>query len=223
MGFSPLCDFNLPENGVAVALSHSPLGGGHLGIIFNETGGRLRLLELRWHRDLTVTDLPVNNCWIATSVDIPPVAAKQVVAKVRAISRKLPKINYGIDFIAARGSFQGTVYSAPKGSNGLTCSSFVLEVFRTAVVPMIQEETWQASEANVEWGNSVCDYLERTHVDEKHVQAVRSDVKGLRLIPYELAAAASLPKEQRPINYNGVQPLALQAKADLNRICKISV
>ncbi|WP_156320517.1 hypothetical protein [Pseudomonas lini] len=221
MGFSPLCDFNLPENGVAVALSHSPLGGGHLGIVFNETGGRLRLLELRWHLDLMVTDLPVESCWIVTSVDIPPTASKQVVAKIRAISRKLPKINYGIDFIAAKGSFQGTVYSAPKGSNGLTCSSFVLEVFRTATIPMIQEDTWCTSEANVSWGNSVCDYLERTHVEAKHVQAVRSDIKGLRLIPFELAAAASLPKEQRPINYDTIQSFALQAQADLNRICQI--
>lgn len=214
-------DVVLGEHEIALALFHSDLGGGHLGIVFNEKGNRLKLLELGWHHKLFVKDLPLPKCGIAIPIALPPAASKGVVAVVRAISRKLPKISYGIDFIASKGSFAGSVYSAPRGSAGLTCASFVLEVLRTAGVPMILEETWRESDLNRDWGNEVVRILEEHGADHKHVAAVRQGINGLRLIPFELAAAATLPLNERPAAFESVQEIAAELRNQLTRICPL--
>ncbi|WP_110946540.1 hypothetical protein [Pseudomonas bohemica] len=134
MAFGNVNNVALSEHEIAIALFHSDLGGGHLGIIFNEKGNELKVMELGWHHTFYVSDIPHRKCGIAIPLALPPKAGKSVVAVVRAISRKKPKISYGIDFIASKGSFVGSVYSPPKGSDGLTCSSFVLEVLRSAAV-----------------------------------------------------------------------------------------
>lgn len=209
----------LNEHGIAIGLSHGGLGGGHVGIFFNEKGEQPRLLHLLWHQRLKVDSLPVEGCWLTSLVDVPPVASKQVVAQIRAISRKLPKINYGIDFIASKGSFQGSVYTAPKGSNGLTCASFVLEVLSAGAIPLIQESTWRPSDANKAWGEEVCRRLLENTGDAKHVDAVSKSFNDLRLVPFELAAAAALPQAQRPVDFDTIQPLANAAKNVLEACC----
>lgn len=222
MVFGSVNDVVLPEHGIALALFHSDLGGGHLGILFNEKGNTLRLLELGWHHKLLVSDLPLLKCGIAIPLALPPSAGKGVVAVVRAISRKLPKISYGIDFIASKGSFNGSVYLPPKGSNGLTCASFVLEVMRTAAVLLIHEESWEPSSSNAEWAAEVVKLLREYGADDKHIEAVEKGMSRLRLIPFELAAAATLPVEQRPATYNAVQQIAGELRNHLNRICPLT-
>jgi hypothetical protein len=221
MVFGSVNEVVLPEHGIALALFHSDLGGGHLAILFNEKGNKLRMMELGWHHKLFVSDLPSPKCGVAIPLALPPAAGKGVVAVVRAISRKLPKISYGIDFIASKGSFSGSVYSPPKGSNGLTCASFVLEVMRSAAVLLIHEETWEPSASNAEWAAEVVKLLREHGAEEKHIEAVEKGMSDLRLIPFELAAAASLPVEQRPAKYTAVQQIAGELRNHLNRICPL--
>jgi hypothetical protein len=219
MAFGTVNNVVLSEDEIALALFHSTLGGGHLGIIFNEKGNQLKVMELGWHHTFYVSDIPHRSCGIAIPLTLPPKAGKSVVATVRAVSRKKPKISYGIDFIASKGSFVGSVYTPPKGSDGLTCSSFVLEVLRSAAVPLIQEQTWTASDANREWAATVISFLRDSGADAKHVDAVERGVSGLRLVPFELAAAASMPLEQRPASYSDVQAIAGELRNQLNTAC----
>jgi hypothetical protein len=221
MVYGSVNDVVLPEHGIALALFHSDLGGGHLGVLFNEKGNKLRLMELGWHHKLFVSDLPRPKCGIAIPLALPPAASKGVLAVVRAISRKLPKISYGIDFIASKGSFNGSVYSPPRGSNGLTCASFVLEVMRSAAVLLIHEESWEPSPSNTEWATEVVKLLREHGAEEKHIEAVEKGMSNLRLIPFELAAAATLPVEQRPASYTAVQQIAGELRNHLDRVCPL--
>lgn len=219
MVFGTVDNVVLSENEIALALFHSELGGGHLGIIFNEKGNELKVMELGWHHTFYVSDIPHRSCGIAIPLALPPKAGKSVVAVVRAVSRKKPKISYGIDFIASKGSFVGSVYSPPKGSDGLTCASFVLEVLRSAAVPLIHEDTWTDSEANRVWAADVIKRLKASGAGDKHVAAVEKGVTGLRLVPFELAAAATLPPDQRPASYADVQEAAGELRIQLNKAC----
>jgi hypothetical protein len=159
-------------------------------------------------------------CWICTTLLLPPSASKQLVAFVRAISKKRPQINYGIGAIAAKGSFSANgSYSPPKGSDGLTCATFVVEVFRAVAIPLMDYSSWPAGTANVSWGNSVCTELQRTGAEADHVDAVRKNIGGLRVRPYEVVGAAMLSPNQRPASYTDVQPGATSADTALNAIC----
>ncbi|MDE3186535.1 MAG: hypothetical protein KGM96_03290 [Acidobacteriota bacterium] len=209
-----------PEQ-VAIAVSHSPMGAGHIGIGFHAAKSGPQVLHLAWHRKLEVDDVPaeLKQCWAAEPFDMPHLAAKQLVAFVRAVAKRGATINYAIDFIASKGSFDpnGT-YRPPKGSSGLTCASFVLEVFRGGSIPLVQIDTWREDPANVSWGNAVCDWLARD-ADPDHVAAVRKSVRGLRLRPFEVAGACRLTKTARPASFDAVQGPAAQIEAELPKIC----
>lgn len=221
MAFSPLGGIPFNKDQVAVAVAHSRFGGGHSGIAFHSAKLGPQVLHLAWHQKLEVDPLPGplgNVCWVAAPLPTPPSASKQVVAIVRTVAARLPKINYGTDFISARGSFAADgSYKPPKGSTGLTCASFVIEVLRASKISVVQEATWQSDERNVRWANSVCDYLANT--DPEHAEAVRKNINGLRIIPFEVAGAAASGPASWPVDYVTAQQLAQPVLAVLCALC----
>lgn len=222
MSFAPLVPVQFSVDQVAVALSHSPLGGGHLGLAFYDKDKVPHLLHLAWHTDLRLDKIPddIRSCWIATILDLPPAASRAVVAFVRSIAKRRPLIKYGINVIAAKDSFAKQSYKPPKGSDGLTCASFVYALLRGARINLVKIETWEESEKNREWGRTVCDSLEKT--DPDHAALVRKNINGLRLRPYELAGAAGLKPKELPLDFKSAQPLADSAEAVLNQHCPVT-
>jgi hypothetical protein len=207
---------------IAVAVAHSHLGGGHIGLAFHSAKSGPCVLHLAWHKVLKADQIPqqLHACWAAFVPPLPKLASKQVVAFVRTVAARGAQINYGIDFISAQGSFlENGTYRPPRGSTGLTCASFVVEVLRSASIKLVKEETWQANPANEEWGNEVCYLLHTTGADADHVEAVRSTVNGLRLRPFEVAGAASLSEKHRPAAFEEVQGPAKVVAENLPVIC----
>lgn len=222
MAFERLLDASFTRDQIAIAVSHSPLGGGHIGIAFHSAKDGPQVTHLAWHRQLTVDNIPddISRCWICVTFQLSPMASKAAVAVMRSVSKKKPLINYGIGAVAAKGSFTGNgVYRAPKGSDGLTCATFVVEILRNAGIPILKYETWEESPENVAWGEKVCRDLENDGVPEDHIAAVRSNVGKLRVRPYEVAAAAMLPPRQRPAEFAAVQTGATAVEVALSEQC----
>ncbi|WP_322061985.1 hypothetical protein [Paraburkholderia sp. J63] len=222
MAFDRLQNASFTRDQIAVALTHSSLGGGHLGVAFHSAKDGVQLTHLAWHQQLKVDNVPseITQCWICTTVELPPLASKAAVAVMRSVSKKKPLINYGIGAVAAKGSFTGNgVYRAPKGSDGLTCATFVVEILRNAGIPLVKYETWKDNPENVAWGEAVCNALKKDGVPDEHVDAVRKNVGKLRLRPYEAVGAAMLPAKQRPADYEAAQPGATAAEAALVEQC----
>jgi hypothetical protein len=208
---------------VAVAISHSDMGAGHIGIGFHSVKEGPQVLHLAWHRRLVIDRIPdeLKQCWASEPYNLPHSTAKQVVAYVRTVAKRGASINYAVDFISSKGSFDANgTYTPPKGSHGLTCASFVLEVFRGAKIPLIQSETWRHETANLEWGEKVCAQLEADDaVDQRHVDAVRKSLNGIRLRPFELAGTFRLPPKELPASFDAAQGPAAEVEAELNNIC----
>lgn len=189
---------------LAIGFSYGGLGGGHIGIAFHSAKDGAKLLHLCAHLRLQTDDFPPSTpeCWVATVVELPASASKQFVAIIRAISKRLPKINYGINFLAAPGSFnaQGH-YKAPKGSDGLTCATFVSTIFRDLRFPLIVETTWKPDPKNIKWGEDVYSWLLDSKADPDHLEAVKRNIIGLRIRPDEVAAAADILLQDRPVSF----------------------
>lgn len=155
-------------------------------------------------------------CWIATVVDLPDAVSKVVVGIARAVSKRAPKIHFGIDFIAAKGSFDSNgAYRPPKGSHGLTCASFVNELFGAAAVPLVEEATWESKADYEEWRANVVALLRQHKADESHIEAVLKSSCGIRLCPEELAASAASAMVERPMTFKRAQELAPEVMAVL--------
>src|ERR1700691_2099251 len=149
-------------------------------------------------------------CWVGCIVVVPPSASKQLAALVRIVGKKLPVINFGINLLAARGSFnaQGQ-YKTPPGSDGLTCATFVIEIFRAASMHLIDEGTWRPRLVHFKWVWNVCLTLaslrnpdESTAVDVAHIELVRKSGNGVRVLPEEVGAAVDTECKLWPIAFD---------------------
>lgn len=222
MAFSRAADLQFAKDKVAIAITHGAFGS-HIGIAFHKAKEEgPHVLHLAWHQKLTVDPYPPESCWIASCVEMSPLAGKQLVGIVRAVAKRSPAINYAVNCIAPKGSFDGNGnYKPPRGSHGLTCATFVSEVFRAASLPLIKEDTWQPNESNVKWGNDVCDRLAKHNSSEEHVAAVRRSINGLRVRPEEVGAASELPVKARPAAYEAVVDSAQRVMQTLHQSCPL--
>lgn len=221
MVLSKLCLIPFGNDQIAIAVSHSAFGAGHIGIAFHSVKEGPQVLHLAWHLKQYVDSIPagLSACWGAFPLLLPPAASKQVVAFVRAVAKRDPPIGYGINFITSKNSFSANGrYIPPKGSNGLTCASFVIEVLRGAMINLVDLASWRSDPLNVEWGDKVCLELSKS-AELAHVEAVKRDVSGLRLRPTEVAGAATLDRKLWPANFDAVQAPAEDVATALVALC----
>jgi len=191
---------------VGVAISRGRFGT-HIGLVFTDAQKTTRILHLAWHKKVVVDAYPEPSppspqCWVTLVPDIPPTSAKAFVGYLRKVAKRQPPIRYGIGVLAAIGSFsENGDYKAPKGSDGLTCATFVTELFRLVALKVIKEPSWPP-DVNGDWAEAVCSELSRTEgVTEEHVEAVRAGKHGIRIRPEEVGAAASSTYKGWPVPY----------------------
>ena len=209
-------------NEIAIAVSQSEVGDGHIGICFFTPKDGPKVMHLAWHERLKVHAIPteLNLCWAGAVLGIPPAASKATVGIVRAVAARRATIRYDLNFVAAYGSFSPTgKFKPPKGSNGLTCASFIVEVLRAAMVDLVRDNTWRSDAANIAWGHRVCDVLTEKGADADHVAAVRKSINGLRIRPFEVAGAARLGPDSWPADFDAVQDPAMEVRTDLDAVC----
>lgn len=223
MAYANLKTASFGKDQVVIAVSKSDFDGGHIGIGFHSARNGPQVLHLAWHRKLSTHSIPseLTACWISTPLNIPNGASKAIVALARAVATRGPTINYGINFIAAQGSFSANgAYKPPKGSDGLTCATFVVELLRAGKVDLVKSSDWKAHDANVAWANLVCDSLANTqNIDMDHINAVRRNINGLRMRPFEVAGAAGIDSRCWPVDFDDVQAPAADVANQLSLVC----
>lgn len=202
MPFVRLSQIDVRAEDVGIAITDGEFGA-HVGILYCEQGPKV--LHMLGHLKVRAEELAVclaRSCWIARLVDIPAYAQKHFAAILQAVARSQPQIPFGLNLLAARGSFDPHgQYTAPAGSDGLTCASFVSEVFRSAALDIVDETTWPVALENMEWGNRVIELLQRLNAKPEHIAAVRDGFVGLRLHPFEVGAASARSFAEWPIQY----------------------
>jgi hypothetical protein len=160
------------------------------------------------------------SCWLASIVDLPEQVSKVVVGVARAVSKKGSKIHFGTDFIAAKGSFDAAgSYKAPRGSQGLTCASFVNELFYAAGISLVRPETWEELEGFEAWKKGVIKLLKLKGAEQGHIEAVANSKSKLRLRPEELAGAAASPNSERPMSFAQAQRVAAKVVEQIEASC----
>jgi len=218
--FFRLAELQLAKDRVGIVVSKG-MGDGHVGLLYHAKDG-VRILHMAWHEQVKneALDRGLRECWIVGLLDIPPGLNKHLVSSIRALAQKIPKIGYGIDFIASAGSIKDGKYRQPRRSQGLTCASFVYEVLSGAAVQLIKPETWRPNDANKRWASDVCKVLTEKGASPGHVAAVREGINGLRLLPFEVSAAATHSYQNRPLTFDAVQPLCKPVESRLSELCK---
>jgi len=134
----------------AIAISAVSPTQRHIGLLHRDSSSVL-LLHLAWHHDLRNHSPGPNYIWISPRV--PSRRLRHVAAKCRQVWRANPDgIPYA--FSPPNDCFDantGAYLLGPTG-HGLTCASFVLAVFESVGLRLVDQETWPANRAgDEEW------------------------------------------------------------------------
>jgi hypothetical protein len=192
---------------VAVAIGAYEDGGTHSGIVYraDETGDDLRFLHLKFHYWLANDRFPaatglVEGLPYHLLIPHRPIPMLKAVAfQCRRIAREKPQIPLG--FAPTRITFdsEGRM-RAPIDNRGLNCSTFVLRVFESVGVRLLDESTWQHRPEDEVRFKQLHERLEK-HVINRyalhpkqrdhlaHVRKIAPDVKSVRVRPEETAGA----------------------------------
>lgn len=232
MALKPLQPIPFGQDELVIVISKGATPEGHTGFAFFDELGCPGLYHLVDHRKLKHESAANNAGWLVERLNLKPLVSKQIVAYARTVMKwanLLNNIDYGVDFIAARGSFlaDGT-YQPPAGDPGLTCASFVVEVLRCARIDLIQEGTWKPTLYNADWAENVASFFDqraaswearsefdKARVDRERAATIRLSINGLRLMPTEVVGAAALGRNAWPVSFEDVQPEALRVRQEL--------
>lgn len=218
--FLPISGFALSEaHPIGIWLSPSPLGH-HVGIALRNADGTMQALHLGWHHSLYWHKLDTQKKGIVIAkTGLDDFSARIFHGVASNIPKYAPKIGYGANWLGARGSFNGSQYSAPPNSDGLTCATFVSEAFKGAGHHIVNEEDWpENTPENKEWLAEVIKALEETlepsPEKDAHIANIRSRDSIVRLKPPEIAGAVASNSDDWPLAFDKTSELAAAVLAD---------
>lgn len=199
--------------GVAVAVRRMPQRHTHAGVLHRHTNGQLFLLHLGGDCDLTCEVFDGSFAWVTP--ELLPEEADEVRAVCRAVWREMPNIHYSFRFDPEAKLDRATAEVISQHAPfGLTCSTFVLAVFNSANVRLIDLTGWDHRPEDQRWYEALLRYMQRSGVDPAHIARIRNDVTCLRVRPEEVAGACM--EEGRPARFGQCEPNGRRLMADLD-------
>lgn len=126
----------------AVVLARMDTGNLHIGILFKGVGGTVSAIHLGWEDSLRL-DWPYMRLWASPQLE--PERLRSIGGICRLVwtefetTRKFP---YGVHFASQFFTPDGKLQLAPTSEIGLTCASFVLAIFRTAGIELVDIAQW---------------------------------------------------------------------------------
>lgn len=224
MAYTKSANLPIDSEQVGIAITHGAFGS-HLGIAYCDESGTARLLHLAWHKRLVIESYPAEN-WLASILVLPPLASSQAVALVRGMGEKYGNksnaegIDYGINLFAGHGAIkQDGEYAPGPDCDGFTCASIIAEALAKVGFRLVKLDTWVEAPKNLAWGRAIVCVLRATHTPNIHIEKVESNIKGLRLLPEEVAAAAELAPDLRPASHGDIQERSAQIIAQMQQSC----
>jgi hypothetical protein len=196
--------------GVGIAV-HS--GGLHIGVMYRAPGiGTVKLLHLMGHHKLSSDDVrPDYVVWIRPAIKED--RAMAIGTMCRRIWKQNSKglVSYGLSKPGRFFDSDGRFLKGP-ALIGLTCASFVLEVFHQAGMPLVDYDSWpHPTEADVARQNDVLDGIAaRNPQFIQHVQVAKSELGNTRYAPLEVAGAGTAIR--LPTNHPHCSKVANQIK-----------
>lgn len=108
--------------------------------------------------------------------------------------------------------FKDNVWVGDEPGQGLTCATFVVELFKELGYPFIDVSTWKQREGDGEWAGHILDDMS-SRMDRAHVEAQRARIgdETIRIRPSDIAAAGHLIHEEMEtsLTFEQVNPLAM--------------
>jgi hypothetical protein len=123
--------------------------------------------------------------------DFHPMLLGQIAAMCEAMEQRPPRFKYCFTFEAGTHLvLRGEDFVISNGSDGFTCSTFVLAVFHTKRMPLLRMDTWIIREQDAAWQRSALGVLRRNKqvlgVSDQDLAKREQEIPCLRFTPLDV-------------------------------------
>ena len=188
--------------------------GRHIGVLYHLDDGAVRMCHLGWNWDLRLDRPTSNYMWGKSGLD--GYTKHFLAAQFDLIGKANPNaIPYGLDAYGDCFDSDGNYLPLPIGK-GMTCASFIVSVFRTLRIPLINEASWpKGRDSDKAWGLFVIKLLESDpSVPVEHIKALKRDIAEVsRFRPAEVVAA--LMTDDAPLAFADAERMANAILAEM--------
>jgi hypothetical protein len=197
---------------VAVGRLEQPPHNTHTGLVFKDSNGRLAALHLGWHEILLFDTYALGYVFSCPAID--PVRAQIVAQLCRLIRDTNPRVPYSFRLgLNVRFCAQtGDLLTLGDG-HGLNCSNFVITVFQSTGITLVDLDGWELREDDEERHRCFFDMmLNDVRIPTSHLFGVWDEIGCKRVRPEETAGACledELPAKYEQCKLNGEAVLRL--------------
>jgi hypothetical protein len=202
--------------GIAILVSHRPSQQFHTAALYR-VGNELWMGDLQSHlRTCRARAEPTTGTyWIAP--DLFEEDQRILAAKIDAwLDKNENKIPYSV---AHPGGvvFCDDVWVGDEPGQGLTCATFIVELFKELAIPFIDVETWRRRDGDDEWAKKILPLI-CASMSQAHVDAQRNRIGDtIRVRPTDVAAAGLLVNQGMDValTFDQVAPVSNGVEAKL--------
>jgi hypothetical protein len=183
---------------VAIGICRTDHGNTHTGVAYRHSDGSVHFFHQAWHH--VTRDAPIageraamNGPFFCVMPDVEPDRAQAIAAFWDFIASRKETIGYALrhDPHALFDPQTGRLTMAT--GIGLSCSTFVLVLFRSVRFPLIDTTGWPVDRpGDREAQEKLLEVLDTTCMDRTHIESVRQEIATgcERVRPEEIAGAA---------------------------------
>jgi hypothetical protein len=188
-------------DGVAIALT---VNNEHSGIYYRpRKENKTRLCHLLNHyvlKDVEAEDSSMKYRWVENDLHLS--LKLGLIAQIKNIMKfgkikPVPYsfIDYGASFDPRTGEYQNTELGS-----GLTCATFILDVFTGLQIHLIDKSTWGKRDEDEAWKNKILKMV-NVHADDDHKKVLRDAEEFVRYKPSEVACSFGIEKTHWPVTF----------------------
>lgn len=199
---NPIYNFLESSEIIGILVGQSGENQLHCGIVY-KFDEKFNAIHLAWHyllrNEICPTENLENYVWVKSNIH--ETRQNSIAAMCRRILRRQneKKIPYGLLYTGGCFTTDG-VLSLSTEENGLTCATFVMAVFNSCGIQLIDIQSWDLRESDSDWHNSIIatlmDTKERFGISDIHIENVSKELGCARFRPEEVAVSSTF--EQTP-------------------------
>ncbi|WP_349041459.1 hypothetical protein [Agrobacterium sp. SORGH_AS 787] len=186
----------------------------HVGLLYRDSIG-VQFCHLAFHHDLRFEAARTDYYWASSKVFNEDDENEMVLAaRLIALQKQGGMIAYGF-CSGDKPSFssQGEFIGFPCSGMGLTCATFVLEIFHSMGFFIADIASWENRDSDAAWKDSILSHVRL--IDEEHSISAETYKTSVRIRPEE--AAACVLSHEPPTRYKEAIEMAKEILADMHQ------
>ena len=200
---------------LAIQVVNSQARQFHAAILY-ASEGQLMIGDLQSHMRVRRSCAKADDriFWVAPDLSLED--QKILASKIDAWLRLNPN---GIPYSVAHPGgviFKNDIWVGSEPAQGLTCATFIVELFNELAIPFIEKETWQARPGDEEWARNILGLINNIPDINKYEQMKRIG-KTPRIRPADTFAAGVLIHQEieGALTFDAVSPCAEKIENNL--------